>query len=145
MSNFFFSGSSNAIDTDDGSDMVNASANVIWNQPLWKTDFGGHTKSYSHNVEIMGGGCGADTGDPTNAFFGNKCIGQGSSAKCTDTSAMAAAYHDNTYFTGFGDGSEVCPGASALGMERGSTTQPFPTVGGVLQLARAALDMTGAD
>jgi hypothetical protein len=96
VSNFFFSGSANAIDTDDGSDMVNASSNVIYKQPLWKTDFGesylgtfgieielancadltmfvpagGHTKSYSNNVEIMGGGCGANTDDPTNAFFG---------------------------------------------------------------------------
>ena len=37
--------------TDDGSNMVNASSNVVYRQPLWKTDFGGHTKSYSYNVE----------------------------------------------------------------------------------------------
>ena len=117
--------------------MVNASSNVVYRQPLWKTDFGGHTKSYSYNVEIMGGGCGANTDDETNAFFGNKCIGQGSQAKCTD--ASKAVYRDNTYYAGYGDGKPVCPGSS--GMEQGSTTQPFPSVAGVLSLAKAALGM----
>jgi hypothetical protein len=138
VSNFFFSGSANAIDTDDGSDMVNASSNVIYKQPLWKTDFGGHTKSYSNNVEIMGGGCGANTDDPTNAFFGNKCIGEGTHSKCTDTSK--AVYMDNSYYTSYGDGSEVCPGSS-LPMEQGSKTLPFPDIDGVLQLAKDALGM----
>ena len=41
VSNFFFTGSPYSIDTDDGSDMVNATANVVYKQPLFKTDFGG--------------------------------------------------------------------------------------------------------
>ena len=48
MSNFFFTGSPFSIDTDDGSDMVNATANVVFKQPLFKTDFGGHTKACLH-------------------------------------------------------------------------------------------------
>ena len=76
ISNFFFSGSPFSIDTDDGSDMVNATSNVIFKQPLFKTDFGGHTKAFDKNVEIFGGSCGCVTGDPTNRFVGNQCIGQ---------------------------------------------------------------------
>jgi hypothetical protein len=58
VQNFFFTGSPFSIDTDDGSDMVNATGNVIHKQPLFKTDYGGHTKAYARNVEIYGGGCG---------------------------------------------------------------------------------------
>ena len=54
--------------------MVNATANVIFKQPLFKTDFGGHTKAYSRNVEIYGGGCGCVAGDPTNQFVANQCV-----------------------------------------------------------------------
>ena len=41
-----------AIDTDDGCDQVNASSNVLFG-PLWKTDFGGHTKHYTENVVLF--------------------------------------------------------------------------------------------
>lgn len=39
--NLFFSGSPFSIDTDDGSDRVNCTSNVIVAQPLFKTDFSG--------------------------------------------------------------------------------------------------------
>jgi hypothetical protein len=48
-------------------------------------------------------------------------------------------YKDNTYYTAWGDGSEVCPGSS--GIEQGSKTLAYPDIDGVLQLAKDALGM----
>merc|ERR1711964_523272 len=80
--NMFFSGSPYSIDTDDGSDMVMAINNVVVKQPLFKTDFSGHTKTYSGNVELYGSGCNPGTSDVTNVFTGNHCMGSGSSIHC---------------------------------------------------------------
>ena len=54
------------MDTDDGSNQFNATANVVYLSHLWKSDFGGHTKSFSNTVEILGSscGCGNDEGSP---------------------------------------------------------------------------------
>lgn len=88
----FFSGSPFAIDTDDGSDRVNCTSNVIVHQPLFKTDFSGHTKTFQNNVDI-GGSCGGSAagGDHTNVFTGNKCVGSGSPAVGKDGSCTACA------------------------------------------------------
>ena len=40
-------GSPFAIDTDDGSDRLNCTANVIVGTPLFKTDYSGHTKTFT--------------------------------------------------------------------------------------------------
>ena len=78
--NMFFSGSPYAIDTDDGSDRVNCTSNVIVSTPLFKTDFAGHQKTFQNNVDLYGacGGSEAGTGDRTNVFTGQKCVGVGS-------------------------------------------------------------------
>ena len=67
-SNMFFSGSPFSIDTDDGSDRVNCTSNVIVAQPLFKTDFSGHTKTFQNNVALYGscGGSEAGASDHTN-------------------------------------------------------------------------------
>lgn len=75
--NLFFSGSPYAIDTDDGSDRVNCTSNVIVAQPLFKTDFSGHQKTFQNNVDLFSscGGSQAGTRDTTNVFTGNKVRG----------------------------------------------------------------------
>ena len=45
VQNLFFSGSPFSIDTDDGSDWLNVSSNVVYKQPLFKLDYGGHSKA----------------------------------------------------------------------------------------------------
>jgi hypothetical protein len=83
----FFSGSPFAIDTDDGSDLLNATDNVIVAQPLWKTDFSGHSKIFQRNVGLWGACGGAAvlwgsttpaevaSSDTTNVFTNNQCVG----------------------------------------------------------------------
>ena len=51
------SGSPYSIDTDDGSDRVNCTSNVVVAQPLFKTDFSGHSKTFQINVDLFSG-CG---------------------------------------------------------------------------------------
>ena len=60
--NMFFSGSPFAIDTDDGSDRVNCTSNVIVSTPLFKTDFSGHTKTFQRNVDLYGACGGSEPG-----------------------------------------------------------------------------------
>ena len=142
VSNLFFSGSPFAIDTDDGSDMVNATSNVIFKQPLFKTDFGGHTKAFDQNVEIFGGGCGCVAGDPTNRFVGNQCVGQGSPCSCSATPKGSGfeSIEDNAYYNwGVTHAQPVCPAGSQI--EQGSQSLPLPDTAGVVALAREALGM----
>ena len=85
--NMFFSGSPFAIDTDDGSDLLNVTDNVIVAQPLWKTDFSGHSKTFQRNVGLWGACGGAAvlwgsttpaevaSSDTTNVFTANSCVG----------------------------------------------------------------------
>lgn len=51
-----------AIDTDDGSDRVNATSNVIVAQRLFKTDFAGHQKTFQNNVDLFGSCGGSEVG-----------------------------------------------------------------------------------
>jgi hypothetical protein len=140
ISNFFFTGSPFSIDTDDGSDMVNATSNVIFKQPLFKTDFSGHTKAFDENVEIFGGGCGCVAGDPTNRFVGNQCVGQGSPCSCTASPTSFDAIKDNTYYNwGLNSTQPVCPAGSQI--EQGSLSMPLPDVAAIVTLSRAALGM----
>jgi len=81
-SNMFFSGSPYSIDTDDGSDFVNCTSNVLVATPLMKTDFSGHSKTFQKNVVLFGqhgriscGGSAANGRDTTNVFTGNECVG----------------------------------------------------------------------
>ena len=143
VSNFFFTGSPYSIDTDDGSDMVNATANVIYKQPLFKTDFGGHTKAYSKNVEIYGGGCGCVAGDPTNQFVDNQCVGELSPCKCSTSNTSFDVIAGNHYYSPtVNTSAPVCPAGSKI--EAGSENAPMPTTEAVLGLARAALGMPPA-
>jgi hypothetical protein len=141
VSNFFFTGSPYSIDTDDGSDMVNATANVIFKQPLFKTDFGGHTKAYSKNVEIYGGGCGCVAGDPTNQFVANQCVGEVSPCQCSANENSFDVIANNHYYSPtVNTSAPVCPGAESH-IEDGSVNAPMPTTEAVLRLARTALGM----
>jgi hypothetical protein len=143
VSNFFFTGSPYSIDTDDGSDMVNATANVIYKQPLFKTDFGGHTKAYSKNVEIYGGGCGCVAGDPTNQFVDNQCVGELSPCKCSTSNTSFDVIAGNHYYSPtVNTSAPVCPAGSKI--EADSENAPMPTTEAVLGLARAALGMPPA-
>lgn len=137
VSNFFFSGSPYSIDTDDGSDMVQAISNVIMKQPLFKTDYGGHTKDYRKNVEIFGGGCGCVAGDPTNSFVGNHCVGGPSPCSCTATGFDTIS--GNMYYDWVNCTTPVCPGNATI--EQESKDLPLPTTQGVVALAEAALGM----
>jgi hypothetical protein len=140
VSNFFFSGSPFAIDTDDGSDMVNATANVIMRQPLFKTDFGGHTKAYASNVDIYGGGCGCVAGDPTNSFDGNKCLGASPPCDCNTPKTSFDSISGNRYYdSSVNSTSPVCPSGSAI--EQGSLVLPMPNNQDTISLCRVALGM----
>ena len=136
----FFSGSPFAIDTDDGSDMVNSTANVIFKQPLFKTDFGGHTKAFERNVEIFGGSCGCVAGDPTNRFVGNRCVGEAGPCSCAADPTSFAAIADNTYYTWVNASSPVCQATAPI--EQGSQNAPIPSTQDMLALARSALQMS---
>ena len=117
--------------------MVMAVSNVIMKQPLFKTDFGGHTKNYQRNVEIFGGGCGCVVGDPTNSFVGNQCVGGPSPCSCSATSFKEIS--GNMYYDWVNETTSVCPANSTV--EQGSKDVPLPTTQGVVQLAKAALGM----
>lgn len=141
--NMFFSGSPFAIDTDDGSDRVNATNNVIVAQPLFKTDFAGHSKTFQGNVDLYSS-CGASsaTGDPTNVFSTNKCVGSGSPAGCSPCATPGkdcAVIQGNEYFTLPANSSSkvLCPAGD---VEAGSTQHAIPADGGIA-LSRAALGM----
>ena len=57
-SNFFLGDPGyDALDTDDGSDRVNATRNVIYRSGLWKSDFGGHDNKWHGNVLAYVGNC----------------------------------------------------------------------------------------
>merc|ERR1711972_793146 len=92
VQNIFYYGGGEApysIDTDDGSNHVNATGNVVVQAALWKTDFGGHTKVYSRNVVFCGGpgwahcGLQVEMNDPTNELSFNRFVGQASPYVCT--------------------------------------------------------------
>ena len=165
--NMFFSGSPFAIDTDDGSDRVNCTSNVIVSTPLFKTDFSGHTKTFQRNVDLYGacGGSEPGTNDHSNIFTGNKCVGEGSPAgpgskrgapppppgACVPCKtpcngrAIAEAECDcplieqNMYYTGAnGSAAKTLCGPGYL--EAGSQTLPVPADGGIA-LCKEALGM----
>ena len=138
-------------DTDDGTDYVNATSNVVYLAALWKSDFGGHTKTYSNNVNILGGACGCGTninrfdypGASTDRFVGNRCIGSPSTAtNCSAGTALSPVMRNNSYFlpnvTRPGP-TPLCPGAAAL--EHGSTVLPMPTTADTIIMAEEALRM----
>ena len=135
-----------------------------WKQPLFKLDYGGHSKQYSGNM-ALGGGCihsniaprsphgpehchfsspCADK-DPTTLFVGNTCLGSGSNVRCTacDMGVDCATISNNTYYTTGGNGSAVCSynSSSGGGLEQGSATLPIPPDAELLGMARAALGM----
>jgi hypothetical protein len=164
--NMFFSGSPFAIDTDDGSDRVNCTSNVIVSTPLFKTDFSGHTKTFSGNVDLWGS-CGgsAASGDKTNIFTGNKCVGEGSpagpshkrgtpppppgtcvtcNATCNGAFAVpggcsCALVTGNMYYTG-ANGSAATTLCGPGHLEAGSKILPVPADGGIA-LCKEALGM----
>jgi hypothetical protein len=147
--NMFFSGSPYAIDTDDGSDRVNCTANVIVSTPLFKTDFAGHQKTFQGNVDLYGacGGAEAGSGDKTNVFTGQKCVGAGSplldkeGGGCVpcETPADCPQISGNDYYTVAAGTAPrtLCTGAT---LEAGSRVLAVPADGGIA-LAKAALGM----
>ena len=146
--NMFFSGSPYAIDTDDGSDRVNCTSNVIVSTPLFKTDFAGHQKTFQNNVDLYGacGGSEAGTGDKTNVFTGQKCVGQGTPlvdkegsgcVPCKTPGVDCPAISSNEYYTAAAGTppKTLCTGST---LEAGSQVLPIPADGGIA-LAKAAL------
>jgi hypothetical protein len=119
-------GSPFSIDTDDGSDRVNCTSNVVVAQPLFKTDFSGHSKTFQNNVDISGGGCGGSqvgTRDNTNIFTGNKCVGSGSPlacGSCARPGVTCPIIGDNMYYT-------AAAGAYDRSPSRPPITTPLPT------------------
>ena len=150
--NMLFSGSPGGLDTDDGSDMVNATSNVLYKNGLWKSDVGGHTKSYSYNVNINGSGCGCGTapagskcryccGDD-DLFVGNKCVGLDGPPSSTRNCdyKTEAVLKDNIYYLASGsNSSSVCPDSSPL--EKGSKYLPYPDTPTIIALAKDALGL----
>jgi len=152
--NMMFSGSPFAIDTDDGSDRVNCTGNVIVNTPLFKTDFAGHQKTFQNNVALYGacGGSQVGSGDSTNIFTGNDCVGGGSPLlnkadpeknvtaschACGPTDKCPIIQNNRYYRVGDNSTAVVC---EAGNLESGSTFLPVPADGGIA-LAKAALDL----
>jgi hypothetical protein len=121
--------------------MVNATANVIYKQPLFKTDYGGHTKAYLKNVAI----CGSAVGDPTNQFVANQCVGASKGDACNTPNTSFDVIADNMYYsTAFNKSALVCPPANRTAgddIEMGSEYLSMPTTEGVIALAKAALGM----
>lgn len=167
--NLFFSGSPFAIDTDDGSNALNASSNVVFKQPLFKDDYGGHSQSYSKNVALYGGGCihsniaprdphgrerchfsspCADK-DPTTSFTDNHCVAATSGIRCTTCKpgTTCALIQGNTYYSATvnatNNGSAVCPPRNAS-LESGSVLLEIPTDKAALQLCRHTLGWADA-
>jgi len=159
-SNFFFSGSPFAIDTDDGTSWLNASSNVVYKQPLFKVDYGGHSKMYTGNV-VLFSSCGMHSNiaprdpngpehchffspcadkDPDNVFSFNKCVGATSLLRCGTCrpGVDCARIENNTYYSPAGNGSEVCRNGT---VEAGSRTFPIPDDAALLAMARRALGM----
>ncbi len=152
----FFSGSPFAIDTDDGSDRVNCTSNVIVSTPLFKTDFSGHTKTFQRNVDLFGtcGGSEPGTKDYSNIFTENKCVGVGTplgASTCVPCKtpcngrAIAKAECDcpliekNMYYT-MANGSTAKTLCGPGYLEAGSQMLPVPGDGGIA-LCKEALGM----
>jgi hypothetical protein len=142
---------------------------VVYKQPLFKDDYGGHSQSYSNNVALFGGGCihsniaprdphgrerchfsspCADK-DPSTSFTQNHCVGASSGIRCIncEPGIDCAVIQGNTYYSATANatnnGSAVCPtGNNSL--EAGSIMVEIPSDEAVLQLCRATLGMPAA-
>lgn len=143
--------SGGGFDTDDGSDMVNATSNVLYLAALFKTDFGGHTKTYSANLDILGGACGcpikATKYEPhgsTDRFVLNRCIGSPSSVDSSNvncSTATTAVIEKNSYFLpNVTRSTPVCPPRFEL--EQGSEVLPMPTTAQTIRMAEATLQLS---
>ena len=140
-----------ALDTDDGSDWINATANVLHDAGLWKSDFGGHSKAYYDNVVIFGGACGSGTGtnkqdyhtNHLTYFNGNRCIGDYTLSVCDEVN-LHHVVRSNFYYVNQtnipSNGIPTCTNETTMN-DYGSLTLPLPTADGVIALARAALKM----
>ena len=135
-----------AFDTDDGSCFLNATSNVLYEAKLWKTDFGGHTKSYHNNVVINGDCSGTNGKSPKwereshDSYVAQQCINSGKSHVDDCDRDTKFDVHDNRYYVDGGDGSPVCANKSSP-LERGSKVMPLPDDDFTIKLAKKALGM----
>lgn len=148
----FGNGGEDGLDTDDGTDMLNATNNVLYLCGLWKTDFGGHTKTYSGNLDIYGlpRSCGPsgqaskyERDGSTDVFYNNTCVNSPSNVLNCNL-VTTAVIHDNTYYVTNGTGKDaVCPGNGDGKLEHGSYEYPLSdaTTGKILAQAKQILGL----
>ena len=142
------------------------SRNLVYNHKLFKTDVGGHSKTFDGNVNIpyselefsteaCGGwsssrcSCGpprsarSPAEDPTDVFVNNHCIGEPSKVDCVKDARSAAIIMENTYYWNMAaeNGTEVCTNNASSPLERGSVNKPMPSAQEVVALAKATLGM----
>ena len=84
--------------------------------------------------------------DPTDGFYGNRCIGQPTKVDCVRDTRATAAIHDNTYYWAMTptNSSAVCTNNATSPLERGSLNKPMPSLPAAVAMARAALGMAAS-
>jgi hypothetical protein len=159
--NFIFNGGF-GIDTDDGSQRLNVTNNVVLTG-LWKDGIANSHKSYSGNVELFGGGCfnSGQWDKGTSAFADNYCFvgGQPSGFNCAcnssctgwpETCTPCPHMRNNHYFqdnltyvackTNQNPSGLTLPQIQEkLGVELGSTVSPVPSAEEIVRIAKHQL------
>jgi len=149
--NFLFGGGEAPIDTDDGSNRLNVTENVVLQGGLYKDGIANSHKRYAGNVELFGENC-FNSGQwdrGSSNFTDNHCFGTPPSSfdcHCNATSRQPPCpelarnhyyQHNQTY--------SVCGKTltqlATEGIEVNSTVQPVPTANEIVQIIRATLGM----
>ena len=126
------------------------SSNVIVNQPLFKTDFAGHSKTFTNNVALYGacGGSQVGSNDGTNVFSNNKCVG-GGSPLAAKTGGCVVCTPGQPLTHGHVAGTKTCPHISdnTYYKANANTTSPIckaPLAGKLEQVKQISRDIISA-
>ena len=158
--NFLFDGGF-GIDTDDGSQRLNVTNNVVLTG-LWKDGIANSHKSYSGNVELFGGGCfnSGQWDKGSSNFTDNHCFvdGKSSNFNCNcnvscsgwpETCTPCPGLRNNHYYqqnqTYVVCGNLTLPQIQARGLEIGSTVSPVPDADGIVEIVKAQLSLKADD
>lgn len=154
--NFIFNGGF-GIDTDDGSQRLNVSNNVVLTG-LWKDGIANSHKSYSGNVELFGNGCfnSGQWDKGTSNFTQNHCFVGGRSSgfnckcnisctgwpeTCTPCPHLANNHYYQVNLTYVACGNLTLPLLQARGIEVGSIVSPVPSAHEIVHIVKVQLGM----
>lgn len=150
--NFIHNGGSMPIDTDDGSNRLNVTNNVVVGGALWKDGIANSHKRYAGNVELFGSNCfnSGQWDQGSSNFTSNHCFvhGRPSTFNCNcNVSGPPGApcpvmahnhYYQQNEYTVCG---KTLPQIQAEGLELGSVVAPVPAADDIVKLIKTQLGM----